>query len=67
MAMVTECVPIPDAVTGSSVDVVVVNVLVVMGVGVDSTGVLREWVKGGAEGTLLVPVLPVLLAETDVA
>lgn len=61
--MVVKKVLVPDVeVEGGSV--AVVNVLVVTGVGVESTVVSREWGKVGAEGTL--PVwLVLVLAERD--
>lgn len=52
-------------VEGCSVDVAVVNVLVVMGVGVESTLVSREWGKVEAEGILPVWLVPVLPVERD--
>lgn len=64
--MVVKKVLVTDVVVeGGSVDVAVMNVLVVMGVGVESTVVSREWGKVGAECTLPVWLFPVLLAERD--
>lgn len=52
-------------VEGDFVDVAVMNVLVVMGVGVESTVVSRESGKVGAECTLPVWLVLVLPAERD--
>lgn len=66
VTMVLKKVLVPDAVAeGGSVDVVVVNGLVVMGAGADSTVVSGEWGKVGAEGSPAVWMVPVLLAEVD--
>lgn len=50
---------------GGSVDVAVVNMLVVTGVAVESTVVSRKWGKVGAEGPPPVWLVPVLPAERD--
>lgn len=66
VTMVLKKVLVPDAVAeGGSVDVVVVNGLVVMGAGADSTVVWGEWGKVGAEGSPAVWMVPVPLAEVD--
>lgn len=50
---------------GCLMDVAVVNVLVVVGVGVESTVVSREWGKVEDEGVLPVWLVPVLPVERD--
>lgn len=64
--MVVKKVLVIDVVVeGGFVDVVVINVLVVTGVGVELIVVSREWGKVGVECILFVWLFSVLLVERD--